>query len=140
LEAAALKEAPTDPEFLRIVDLESRHIVINPAGPRHKLVKTSEKAMKGIQPDEKGILHPPYNEPCLEVGVRVSEKALERALAIMNAVILSLEAEGFPVSVHQGKHGPGAQIFGYRVLFAIVEKLRKKPTRSDGTLLDQNNH
>ena len=125
-EAAAPRETPTDPEFLRIVDLESRNIVTSPAGPRHKLVKTSEKALKGIQPDEKGILHPPYREPCLEI--RVSKNALERALAFMNAIILCLEAEGFPVSLHL-KHGTGAQIFGYRVPFAIVEKLREKSRR-----------
>ena len=137
-EAATPKETPTDPEFLRIVELESRNIA-TPAGPRHKLVKTSEKALKGIQPDEKGILHPPYRELCLEV--RVSKNALERALAFMNAVILCLEADGFPVTLQQGKHGTGAQIFGHRVPFAIVEiATRKKPATSDGILLDQNHH
>jgi hypothetical protein len=98
-EAATPREAPTDPEFLRIVDLESRNIVITPTGPHHKLVKTSEKALKGVQADEKGILHPPYREPCLEV--RVSKNALEQALALMNAVILCLEADGFPVTLQQ---------------------------------------
>jgi hypothetical protein len=47
----------------------------------------------------------------------------------MNAVILCLEAEGFPVTVRQGKHGTGAQIFGHPVRFAIVEKLREKSRR-----------
>ena len=121
------KDAPADPEFLRIVDLESRHIVIIPDGPRHKLVKAIGKTMKRVQSDEKGILHPSYNEPCLEV--RVSRTALERALVFMNAVILCLEAEGFVVTVQQGKHGTGAQIFGYRVPFAMVEKLREKSRR-----------
>ena len=44
-----------DPEFLRIVDLESRHIVIIPDGPRHKLAKATDKTMKRVQSDEKGI-------------------------------------------------------------------------------------
>jgi len=124
---ATPEEAPTDPEFLRIVEVESRNIAIDPAGPRHKLVKAAEKAMKGVQPDDKGILHPPYSDPCLEV--RVSKTALERALTFLNAVILCLEAEGFAVTVQQGKHGTGAQIFGYRVSFAIVEKLRETGRR-----------
>jgi hypothetical protein len=120
----APKETPTDPEYLRIVALESRNTAIVPNGPRHKSVKAAEKAMKGVQPDDKGLLHPRYDDPCLEI--HVSKGLLERALAFMNAVILDLEAEGFTVDVQQGKHGTGAKIFGYRVPFAIVEKLREK--------------
>ena len=125
--AAAPDETPTDPEFLRIVGLESRNTAIIIDGPRHKLVKGAEQAMKRIQPDDKGLLHPRFDEPCLEI--HVSKGGLERALAFMNAVILCLEAEGFPVTVLAGKHGTGAQIFGYRVPFAIVEKLRETGRR-----------
>ncbi len=92
---AAPEEAPTDPEFLRIIDLESRNIVIDPDARRHKLVTATEKAMKRAQPDEKGILHSRYDEPCLEL--RVSKGALERALSLVNAVILYLEADGSPL-------------------------------------------
>lgn len=124
---ATPEEAPTDPEFLRIIDIESRNIVIDPAARRHKLVTATEKAMKRALPDEKGILQSRYDEPCLEL--RVSKEALERALSFINAVILCLETEGFPVTLQQGKHGTGAQIFGYRVPFAIVEKLRERGRR-----------
>ncbi len=92
---ATPEEAPTDPEYLRINQLESRSIVIDPDARRHKLVTATEKAMKRAQPDEKGILQPRYNESCLEL--RVSRGALERARSFINAVILCLEAEGFPV-------------------------------------------
>jgi hypothetical protein len=125
--AAAPEETPTDPEFLRVVSPESRNTAMVSDGPRHKLVKAAEKAMKRVQPDDKGLLHPPYNDPCLEI--HVSKAALERALAFLNAVILCLEAEGFPATVQQGKHGTSAQIFGYRVPFAIVEKLRETGRR-----------
>jgi len=47
----------------------------------------------------------------------------------MNAVISFLESEGFPVTLQNGRHGTGAQIFGYRVQFSIVEKLREKARR-----------
>jgi hypothetical protein len=47
----------------------------------------------------------------------------------MNAVILTLEAEGFAVSVEHGKHGTGAQIFGHLVKFAVVEKIRETGRR-----------
>jgi hypothetical protein len=90
-------------------------------------VKAAEKAMKRVKPDDNGLLHPRYSEPCLEI--HVSRSALERALGFMNAVILCLEAEGFPVTVQQGKHTTSAQIFGYGVPFAIVEKLRETGRR-----------
>jgi len=125
--AIAPKETPTDPEFLRVVAAESRHIAIVPDGPRHKLVKTAEKPMKLVKPDNNRVLHPPYNDPCLEI--HVSKAALERALTFLNAVILGLEAEGFSIAVQPGKHGTGAQIFGYRVQFAIVEKLHETGRR-----------
>jgi hypothetical protein len=118
---------PTDPEFLRIVELESRTIVVDPNAKWHKLVIATERVLNHARPDEKGILQPPYNQPCLDL--RISKEALERSLMIINAVILTLEAEGFPVSVVEGRHGTGAQIFGHRIPFAIVEKLLEKSRR-----------
>jgi hypothetical protein len=125
--AVAPKETPTDPEFLRVVAAESRNTAIVPDGPRHKLTKAAEKAMKGVKPDNNGLLHPPYDDSCLEM--HVSKATLERALTFLNGVILGLETEGFSVTVQQGKHGTGAQIFGHRVQFAIVEKLRETGRR-----------
>lgn len=118
---------PTDPEFLRIVELESRTIVVDPNAKWHKLVIATERVLNHARPDEKGILQPPYNQPCLDL--RISKEALERSLMIVNAVILTLEAEGFPVSVVEGRYGTGAQIFGHRIPFAIVEKLLEKSRR-----------
>jgi hypothetical protein len=43
----------------------------------------------------------------------------------LNAVILLLEAEAFPVTVHSDRHGTVAQVFGHAVPFSIVEKLRE---------------
>ena len=54
--AAAPEETPTDPEFLRIVSLESRNTAIVTDGLRHKLVKAAENALKRVQPDDKGLL------------------------------------------------------------------------------------
>jgi hypothetical protein len=41
----------------------------------------------------------------------------------MNPIIMTLESEGFPVSVEQGVHGTSATIFGLAVDFAIFERL-----------------
>jgi len=124
---ADAEEVPTDPEFLRIADLESRTILIDPTGARHKFVTATEKTMKRAQADAKCILEQSRDGSCLDIGVSMG--TLPRALSIMNAVISILESEGFPVTLQNGRHGTGVQIFGYRVQFSIVEKLREKARR-----------
>jgi hypothetical protein len=124
---ADAEEVPTDPEFLRIADLKSRTILKDPAGARHKFVTATEKTMKRAQADAKSILEQRRDGGCLDIGVSIG--TLPRALSIMNAVISFLESEGFPVTLQNGRHGTGAQIFGYRVQFSIVEKLREKARR-----------
>jgi hypothetical protein len=47
------QEAPTDAEFLRIVDVESRKIVIDPDAPLYKMVKTTGKCLHRTKLDEK---------------------------------------------------------------------------------------
>lgn len=126
---ASPEPPPTDPEFARIVAMESRTIVVDSGAKRHKLVTAAEHILKHAHTDEKRILQVPSHQLCLDL--RVSERALDRALALMNAVILSLEGEGFPVTVEEEKnrHGTAAKIFGQKIQFAIVEKLREKGRR-----------
>lgn len=116
-------KVPTDPEWVSIVAFESRNIALNTNLKRHPLVKESERILKRATADARGILEPPaFGEPCLDL--RVSKQSLERALDLVNAVIQTLEAEGFPVSVERGKHETGVEIFGHRVRFALAEKAR----------------
>jgi len=114
------EESPTDAEYLRIVEFESRKITLNPGTKWHPLVKDAERILKHGGTDERGIFQPPRNEPCLDL--RVSKESLGRALVFVNAVILALEAEGFSVTLKPGKHETGAEIFGHRVHFAMAEK------------------
>ena len=97
------------------------YIVLPPS-----LKQGARVCLKQAKPDERCILHPPYNQNCLDV--RVSD-SLVRALNFINAVILTLETERFPVSVQIGHHGTGAEIFGHRVPFALVEKARETGRR-----------
>lgn len=91
----ALEETPSDPECLRILEFESRVIKIDPDAKWHSLVKTAKRILKQTKPDDRGILQPPcYREPCLDL--HVSKESLGRALVFVNAVILTLEAEGVP--------------------------------------------
>lgn len=126
-QAISSEPEPTDPEYFQIVDIESRTFAVNPDSKRHKLVVAAERILKHARPDDKGIPQLRYDQPCLEI--RVSKGTLDRALTFVNVRILSLETEGFPVSIQQGKHGTGVQIFGYRVPFVIVEKVREKSRR-----------
>jgi hypothetical protein len=50
----------------------------------------------------------------------------------MNAVIVQLEAEKFPVGVKSGEHGTTAQVFGQNIPFSIVEKLRQTRQETRG--------
>jgi hypothetical protein len=112
---------PTDPEFLRISAFESRSLSIDPNAKWHKLVKEAERTLKPSKPDDRGILQPLYyREQCLDLNV--SRESLGRALVFINAVILALEAEGFPVTVKPGKHETSAKIFGHDVHFAMAER------------------
>jgi hypothetical protein len=118
--APTSEESPTDPEYLRIVEYESRKITLNATAKWHPLVKNAEQILKQGRTDERGILQPPRNDPCLDL--RVSKESLGRALVFINAVILALEAEGCFLTLKSGKHETGAQILGHRVHFAMAEK------------------
>jgi hypothetical protein len=114
---------PTDPEYQRVLEIESRPVVIDPDTKRHKLVSATAKALRHAESDNRGIILGRGDETCLDV--RVSKNSLDRALNIVNAVILVLEAEKFPVTVKSDRHGTVAQVFGHAVPFSIVEKLRE---------------
>jgi hypothetical protein len=94
LSAVVPEEAPAGPEFIRICRSRiAQHCNTPRRFPWHRLVKAAEKAMKRVKPDDKGLLHPRYDDLCLES--HISKGTLERALAFMNAVILYHEAEEF---------------------------------------------
>lgn len=103
---------PTDAEFLRIKEMESRTIDLASIQKRHKMVITSEKCLSGALATPDQILEPRGSGTCL--AIRVSAGTLDRALNIMNAIIVTPESEGFPVSVDEGAHRTSATIFGAR--------------------------
>lgn len=63
------------------------------------------------------------SQPSLDI--RVSQGVLEQALSLMNALAILLEAEGFPVTIDTERNWTVAEIFGYRIRFAITEKLER---------------
>lgn len=122
--ATLSKQPQDDPELLRIAQIEALNLSVDPIAKRHKLVATSARLLKHSKVDDRGILMLPYNEPCLDI--RVSKQSLERALVLMNTLILTLEKEGFSTSVQNVHRGTAVEIFGMRVPFCFVEKAHIK--------------
>lgn len=118
---------PTDAEWLRIKTMESRVIPVPTEIKYHKLVAATSKSFSKIKADERGLLQCPSDQLCLDI--RVSNNSLERALKLLSMIIEILEAEGFPVTLTKGRHTTGAQIFGHRVQFELVEKTVEKGRR-----------
>jgi hypothetical protein len=121
---------PTDAEVLRIKEVESRTIELGSIEKRHKMVIASEKRLSCGKPDRDQMLVSRSEVPCL--AIHVSANALGRALNIMNAIIVTLETEGFPISVGRGIHETSTNIFGHKIEFAIFEKLAVIGRREEG--------
>ena len=115
---------PTDPEYQRILQIESLAVVADPNATRHKLVTASAKSLRNARPDNRGILQASWNENALDI--RVSKNSIDRALNIMNAIIMLLESVKFTVAVKSERQGTTAHVFGHDVPFSIVEKAREK--------------
>jgi hypothetical protein len=118
---------PTDAKYQRIPKIEARAVAVDATAPRHKLVSVAAKCLMHHEADNRGLVHAYWSEACLDV--RVSKNSIDRALNIMNAVILQLEAEQALVSVKsESRHGTIAHVFGQNVPFSIVEKLQQTRT------------
>ena len=134
-EATAAKTPPPttpepavqDSELIRIAEIEAESFGVDPEAKRHKLVSAAARILRHATTDARHILHPPYSEPCLDI--RVSKGALDRALAIVNAILLKLESMKHTVTLEIGNDRSGVVIDGRRALFVIVEKTRVKGRR-----------
>jgi len=114
---------PTDQEYQRILQVESRIVIADPAAARHKLVTATAKSLRSAKPDNRGIVQASRNEDVLDI--RVSKNSIDRALNIMNAIIVLLESEKFTAAVKSERHRATAHVFGHHVPFSIVEKTRQ---------------
>jgi cell division protein FtsB len=123
----AAETNPDDPELARIAEVEAKTFSVAQEAKPHQLVSAAQKILRRAQADERGILHPLRAETCLDI--RVSKSSLDRALSFVNAILRGLEAENFSVTVKSGVEGTGAEIFGQRVAFVLIEKSRVKTKR-----------
>ena len=88
---------PADSEYLRIKEIETLKIAVDTNAPIHRLVAITIKAFKSATTDDRGFRTTGHKEG--ELDVRISPASLERAIAILNAVITALERLGYPVNV-----------------------------------------
>jgi len=119
--------AVKDPELIHIEEIEAQSFGVDPTAKTHKLVAAAARILRHALADARHILYPPYSQPCLDI--RVSKGSLDRALAIVNAIILRLESLELTVTVEQGRDRAGVEIDGRRALFVLVEKTRVKSRR-----------
>jgi hypothetical protein len=119
-QSSRLPREPTDEWYQRVLKMEFRSIHFQDIQTRHKLVAKTEKRLAEATANHDGIL---AGQSQSSLDIRVSQSMLERALGILNALVILLEAEGFPVTIDTERNWTVAEIFGYRIRFAITEKL-----------------
>lgn len=130
-DSSSPRPEPDDPLYIRICEMESRSVTVESVGARHQSVIATQKRLTSGSQDRDGLLVPRSNsDTCLDL--RVSRGVLDRALDLVNALIVSLEAEGFKVSMGHGLHGTSGLIFGHEIKFGIVELLEVTRTREEG--------
>lgn len=123
-ETSMIKEPvdPNNPEILQINAVEQKDFASFLESKQHKLISQAAKSLKRGRIDERNVLIPNQGDVILDL--RVTKGSLERGLRLMNAMILALESEGFPVSVKSSQMiTTSAEISGYHIPFALVERL-----------------
>jgi hypothetical protein len=131
------KPHPQDPFILERVRQESlpvNQINVSPDLRRaHSLVRQARSLLQNGKADSYGRMHPRWSgsidSKCL--NVRVSKETLPRALRIMSALLIALEARGCKIEINERK--TQCLIKGERVAFYLWEKVKRREREpSDG--------
>jgi len=99
----------------------------------HTLVRQARPLLQGGQADSYGRMYPRWSggvdRKCLNLSV--STQTLPRALRIMSALLIALEARGFKIEINERK--TQCLINGERVAFYLWEKVKRRNREpSDG--------
>jgi hypothetical protein len=111
---------PTDPEYVRIKEVESLEIPIDPNLPLHRLVAATAKAFKSAQTDYRGYRSTRGHEGVLDL--HISNGTSGRAIQILNTVVVALENQGFSLSVNKDTRDVVAKVFEREIGFELIEK------------------
>lgn len=111
---------PTDPEWLRIREMESRTIEVPERSRYHSIITKTRKQLASARQNIRGIPEPHGMDI---VDVRVSKASVDRALRFLNEVIRTLEAEGFSLKPGcEYRQRVRAEVFGQEISFAVAER------------------
>ena len=85
---------PSDAEFHRILEVESRHVSVDPTAPLHRFVVATAKAFRSTHADYQGYRSTRGRDGVLDLNL--TEKSLDRAILILNAEVLDAETSEDP--------------------------------------------
>jgi hypothetical protein len=116
----ATEPEPRDAEYLGILEVESLKISVDPSASLHRLVAATAKAFKSVPTDYKG-----YRNTKMQRGVftvNLTEATIDRAMRILNTVLLALEKRGYVIKFGEDGKRAFATIFEQEIGFEILEK------------------
>jgi len=118
-------------------DIPERRAIPNIVVPEvlkdpHPLIKTLSEILASCKPDRAGILVPSVDH-CL--NIRVSRESLPRALRIMDALIKTVEAMGFDVSIP--KKETQVKVLDVSINIGIGEELYRRRLKAKDHDLDR---
>jgi hypothetical protein len=111
---------PSDAEYLRIVEVESLQVSVDPNAPHHRFVAATAKAFRSAYIDSQGYRNTRGQRGVLDLNL--TDRTIDRAILILNSVLFALEKEGYPVKFKQDSSHAFATVFDQEVGFEIVEK------------------
>jgi hypothetical protein len=111
---------PNDSEYLRIKEVESLEIGISAGTPLDRHVAATGKVFRSAQTDDRGYRSTRFADGVLDL--HISERTLDRAIQILNTVVIALGRLGFQVSFHKEPRHALMKIFGEEIGFELIEK------------------
>lgn len=117
-----IEPEPTDSEYVQIKQIESTAVDWNHQ-EEHPLVARTRKSLEKGREDDKGLLHA---RSARSLDVTVSRQQVDRALVVMNGVLMRLQQLGFKTRISDDKTDTEAHAFGRWASFRIKEKTKEK--------------
>ncbi len=103
---------------------ENRIVVPERLDSPHPLVAQTQKSLKGLKPNDRGLLDP-RKKSCLDM--RVAPTSTSRALRIMDALLKALDHRGFAASTAVGKDSATTiSVLGETLAVSIEENVKQK--------------
>jgi hypothetical protein len=129
---AKQEKLPVDTEQVSVIETMiafetrtvNRIVVPERLDSPHVLVTQTQKSLKGLKPNDRGLLNP-QRKGCLDL--RVAPPSASRALRIMDALLKALAQRKLLVSTGVGKHSATTvSVLGETLVVSIEENIKQK--------------